>query len=99
MALMVFVAIAGFGAVFMVAFLTVLCRDQRCHSGAGVHNPGNAFGVFGIPRRRSHVVKVVAPRSGNARAVVAMRRKPAAAGVGRGANRMTQTEAGFRAGN
>jgi hypothetical protein len=70
----VFVSIAGFGAVFMVVFLTVLCRDQRCHSVSGARNLGNAFGVFGLPAgRRSHVVKLVALPSGNTRAVVVLR--------------------------
>ena len=95
MALTVFVTIAGSGAVFMVVFLTVLCRDQRCHSVSGVRNLGNAFGVFGLPAgRRSPVVKLVALPNGNTRAVVVIRPRTFAAGVGRGANRTTQTEAG-----
>jgi hypothetical protein len=91
----VFVSIAGFGAVFMVVFLTVLCRDQRCHSVSGARNLGNAFGVFGLPAgRRSHVVKLVAPHSGNVRTVVVLRPRTAADGVGRGADRTTRTQAG-----
>lgn len=95
MALTVFVSIAGFGAVFMVVFLTVLCRDQRCRSVSGARNLGNAFGVLSPPAgRRSRVVKLVALPSGNTRAVVVMRPRTFAAGVGRGANKTTRREAG-----
>ena len=85
MALTVFVAIAGFGALCMLLFSTALFRDPRRDSGRRPGSLANALGRLrnGGRSRRSHDVKIVTLRNGGSRAVVIFR--PAATtGVARG---------------